>query len=119
MSNILHHITDKVIEIVMAKITDEHPFWKAVMLATTSVGMLFAIKYSLILAGRERFLHDATTAYGMLLLWGVACTWALPETIEDFDSKKWLARGWLLFALLVIAHIIWRVCTNNWDPLIP
>lgn len=119
MSNILHHITDKVIEIVMAKITDEHPFWQALRLLLAIVIGAWAIRAVLLAFDSEVYTKDAGLAYGLVLLWFGVCHWALPNILDGFNGRKLFWQGWAVaIAIAVVANVV-RIVTRNWTPLIP
>lgn len=119
MSNILHHITDKVIEIVMAKITDEHPFWQALRLLLAIVIGAWAIRAVLLAFDSEVYTKDAGLAYGLVLLWFGVCHWALPNILDGFNGRKLFWQGWVVaVAVATIVNIV-RIVSGNWEPLIP
>ena len=119
MSNILHHITDKVIEIVMAKITDEHPFWQALRLLLAFVIGAWAIRAMLLGFDSEVYTKDAGLAYGLVLLWFGVCHWALPNILDGFNGRKLFWQGWVVaVAVATIVNIV-RTVSGNWEPLIP
>lgn len=119
MSNILHHITDKVIEIAMAKITDEHPFWQALRLLSAIVIGAWAIRAVLLVFDSEVYTKDAGLAYGLVLLWLGVCHWALPNILDGFNGRKLFWQGWVVaVAVATIVNIV-RIVSGNWEPLIP
>lgn len=119
MSNILHHITYKVIEIVMAKITDDHPFWWMLRLLLAFVIGAWAIRAVLLAFDSEVYTKDAGLAYGLVLLWFGVCHWALPNILENFNGKRLFWKGWVVaIAIAVVTNLV-RIVTNNWTPLIP
>lgn len=119
MSNILHHITDKVIEIVMAKITDDHPFWWMLRLLLAFVIGAWAIRPMLLAFDIEVYTKDAGFAYGLVLLWFGVCHWALPNILEGFNGRRLFWQGWVVaVAVAVITNVV-RIVTSNWTPFIP
>lgn len=119
MSNILHRIADKVIETVMAKITDEHPFWQSLRLLLAVAVGAWAIRAVLFAFDNEAYVKDAGLAYGLILTWFAVCHWALPNILEGFNGRRLFWKGWVVAVVLAALANLVRAVSGYWEPLIP
>lgn len=111
-------IVRQLLEKIMEKITDDHPFWRCIQFLALFVGGAYTIKLTLTFTGQEQFLKDAVFCYELVLFWFVMCYWALPSIFEKINCRKFFWIGWIVIVMVALAINMYGMITGINEPFL-